>query len=174
MLTWQRWSWRNRCVDNYWGSTLVRARWAELPGDPYQQFGCRMPRLQEIQAITHSFPKQKGRVQRSTARGQAVWVLCEGNVHIHIMYRHHDHLHGWISGFQKVLDRKDVVYLSKHHWAPHHFSFWVTQILSSKWSRGDEFLLTIVRLFCVPAQGEFMKCERSLAWLSEKWCCKNV
>lgn len=25
------------------------------------------------------------------------------------MYRHHDHLHGWVSGFQKVLESKDVV-----------------------------------------------------------------
>lgn len=54
------------------------------------------------------FSKAKGRVQRSTAQSQAVWVLCEVNVHIHIMYRHHDHLHGWVSGFQKVLDSKDI------------------------------------------------------------------
>lgn len=45
------------------------------------------------------FSKAKGRVQRSTAHGQAVWVLCEVNVHIHIMYRHH--LHSWVSGFSK-------------------------------------------------------------------------
>lgn len=54
------------------------------------------------------FSKAKGRVQRSTAHGQAVRVLCEVNVHIHIMYRHHDHLHSWVSGFQKVLDSEDV------------------------------------------------------------------
>ena len=60
------------------------------------------------------FSKAKGQVQRSTAHGQAVWVLCEVNVHIHIMYRHHDHLHSWVSGFQKVLDSKDVSYLSQH------------------------------------------------------------
>lgn len=54
------------------------------------------------------FSKAKGRVQRSIAHGQAVWVVCEVNVHIHIMYRHHDHLHSWVSGFQKVLDSEDV------------------------------------------------------------------
>lgn len=58
-------------------TTTGAALWYEQgerssPGDPYQQFGCQTPRLQEIQAITHSFPKQKGRVQRSTAHGQAV------------------------------------------------------------------------------------------------------
>lgn len=92
------WSRRNGCVDNYWGSTLVRARWAELPGDLYQQrfLAVKRQRLQEIQAITNSFPKQRDWVQRSTARGQAVWVLCEVNVHIHIMYRHRDRLHSWV------------------------------------------------------------------------------
>lgn len=76
------------------------------------------------------FSKAKGRVQRSTAHGQAVWVLCEGNVHIHIMYRHHDHLHSWVSGFQKVLGSEDVFYLSRHLWAPSLFLFQVKELLA--------------------------------------------
>lgn len=97
------WSQRNRCVDNYWGvgggqhfgtSKVSRAPWwsvstvwlsnAKASGDTGNHT---------------QFSKAKGRVQRSTAHGQAVWVLCEVNVHIHIMYRHH--LHSWVSGFSK-------------------------------------------------------------------------
>lgn len=86
VLSWRRGrggrSQRNRCVDNYWGSTLVRARWAELPGDAYQQFGCQMPRLHEIQAITDSFPKQ-----RVECRGQQHIVkLCEYCVELTCIY----------------------------------------------------------------------------------------
>lgn len=74
---------RNGCVDNYRGSTLVRARWAELPGDPYQQFGRQTPKASRDTGNHTQFSKAKGRVQRSTAHGQAVWVLCGVNVHIH-------------------------------------------------------------------------------------------
>lgn len=34
------------------------------------------------------------------------------------MYRHHDHLHGWVSGFQKVLDGEDAFYLPQYQQAP--------------------------------------------------------
>lgn len=77
------------------------------------------------------FSKAKGWVQRSTAHEQAVWVLCEFNVHIHIMYRHHDHLHSWVSGFQKVLDSKDVFSVSV---SSIKLSFWVTKLWALKWS----------------------------------------
>lgn len=153
------WALRNRCVDNYWGGTLVRARWAELSGDPYQQFGRRVPRLQEIQAITHSFPKQ-----RVESRGQQqvdkLRVLCEVNVHIHRMYRHHDHLQRWVSGFQKVLGNKDVSFVSASE-SSILLRFWVKEILALKWSRGvgrgegtphPPLPPATVQLSCVPAQ----------------------
>ena len=60
------------------------------------------------------FSKARDRVQRSTAHGQAVWVLCEVNVHIHIMYRHHEHLHSWVSGC--FFFKKSV--MAKMFWAP--------------------------------------------------------
>ena len=84
------------------------------------------------------------------------------------MYRHHDHLHSWVSGFQKVLDSKDVCYLSQHREAPSLFYSKLKELLALKWSCGaeGELLLTTVRLSCVPAQCVFMKCEYSLVWLS--------
>lgn len=41
------------------------------------------------------FPKQKGRKAEVNSEMNE---LCEISVHIHKMYRHHDHLHSWVSG----------------------------------------------------------------------------
>lgn len=51
-------SWQMVLIEKHWGSTLVQAGGAKLPGDPYPQFGNQMPRLQEIQAITVSQSKE--------------------------------------------------------------------------------------------------------------------
>lgn len=61
--------------------------------------------------FTQSFPKQKVKCKGQTAHEQAVGVLCKVNVHIHIMYRHHDHLHSWMCFF-KVFDNKNVFLMS--------------------------------------------------------------
>lgn len=95
------------------------------------------------------FSKAKGQKQRSTARGQAVWVLCEVNVHIHIMYRHHDHLQSWVSGFQKVLDNKDVLFVSASE-SSILLLFWVKEILALKWSCGVEGVFPPQLLFSCP------------------------
>lgn len=98
-----------RFVDNYRGSTLVRARWAEPPGgELYQEFGCQTPRLGEIQAVT----------QFSKAKVEKLYVQ-KVNVHIRIMYRRLGEI---FSDFQKSPWKKWRFRLQRP-FAPYHTIF---------------------------------------------------
>lgn len=98
-----------RFVDNYRGSTLVRARWAEPPGgELYQEFGCQTPRLGEIQAVT----------QFSKAKVEKLYVR-KVNVHIRIMYRRLGEI---FSDFQKSPWKKWRFRLQRP-FAPYHTIF---------------------------------------------------
>lgn len=81
-------------------------------------------RLSDAEASVHTGNRTASPSKESNVEVDSTWTSCESkvNVHIHIMYRHHDHLHSWVSGLKKILD---VRISSSYPWAPFPFSSWL-------------------------------------------------
>lgn len=99
VLSWQRVSSEEQMCWPYWGGTLVRAKMSRALWWPTSTVWLPNAKASKDTGNHTQFSKAKG-------QQHAVWLLGEVNVHVHITYRHHDHLNFWASGFQKVLDKE--------------------------------------------------------------------